>query len=259
MKRPSVTDEMLMAYADGELTQAGRESVERALAEDPALKERLDIFSRTRMLSQKAVSANKAAAPSAAFEKRMARLVAKSARARGAGSNVVAFGRSSGSGGGWSSLRLPLAASVALAIGIAGGYFGRDFIQPTNAGPGFAALATPQVFMALDEVAMGDNRSIPGIGTFHAIASFRDPANTLCREFEITAAEGAMVVAVACNAGGGWDPRFATAAPKAGKDYQPASAMEALSAFLEASGAGAPLSADEEKSALAAVRSAVQH
>ncbi len=43
-----ITDEMLMAYADGELEPGARAEVERALAEDPALRGALDVQQRLR-------------------------------------------------------------------------------------------------------------------------------------------------------------------------------------------------------------------
>ncbi|MDN3713648.1 zf-HC2 domain-containing protein [Paracoccus cavernae] len=46
----SISDETLMAYADGELDQAEAAAVEAALAADPGLQARLRPFSETRRL-----------------------------------------------------------------------------------------------------------------------------------------------------------------------------------------------------------------
>ncbi len=50
-----VSDEMLMAYADGELSAAERRQVEACLAADPAASQRLEIFAGTRGLLREAL------------------------------------------------------------------------------------------------------------------------------------------------------------------------------------------------------------
>jgi hypothetical protein len=150
--------------------------------------------------------------------------------------------------------QLPIAASVALAVGVFGGWLAK----PDSGGTGGLAVATigePALVEALAVVKSGETRQIgDGVG-FTAIASFRDGAGQLCREFEQDRAGGDTVVAVACRADEAWAVRFAVASA-VGDDtgYSPASSLDTLDAWLSAIEAGAPLSDDEEAKALAELR-----
>ena len=83
------------------------------------------------------------------------------------------------------------------------------------------------------------------------IASFRDVDDQLCREFEIDRPDRTTFVSVACRAGGTWSVQFTVAAASQNDSgYAPASSLEALDAYLQAVGAGEPLSEAAEKAAL---------
>ncbi len=244
MTRPSVTDEMLMAYVDGELTAAGRKSVEKAIEDDPALAEQIAMLEAVRRLSRDAVHSDPAFQPPKGLAKKIERQVARSARA----SRRAASGSGRGSSFG---LQAAFFASVAFAVGLGAGFFGDRFLSP-GAGSAIALLQDGAVAGALSQVRMGGEQTIAGLGNFRAIASFRDAEGSFCREFELDTIGGKAIVAVACNADGRWDTRFATVADAAGaQQYTPASSMEALTAWLGATGAGAPLSESEEGAVLA--------
>ena len=244
MTRPSVTDEMLMAYVDGELTAAGRKSVEKALEDDPALVEQIAMLEAVRRLSRDAVRSDQAFQPPQALAKKIERQVARSARAS----------RRAASGSGRSpsfGLQAAFLASVAFAVGLGAGFFGDRVLTPGSGGE-IALLQEGAVAGALSQVRMGGERALAGLGNFRAIASFQDAEGSFCREFELDTTGGKAIVAVACSAGGRWDTRFATVADAAGaQQYSPARSMEALTAWLGATGAGAPLSEAEEGAALA--------
>ncbi|HSO46490.1 MAG TPA: hypothetical protein VLQ68_01045 [Rhizobiaceae bacterium] len=239
----SVTDEMLMAYADGELTAAGRRSVEKALEHDPALARQLAIYAEVGRLSRDAVKEDPAWQPSARLSELVAGRIAASQRAEKAGKTR------GGARIAWPSLA---AASLFLA-GLAAGYYGDRFLGEPRSGE-IALLQSPDITGALSQVPMGRERRLEKAGEFRAVLSFRNAEGSLCREFELHAASGNAIVAVACNDGGSWQTRFAAQMSAGGGQYTPASSMEALSAWLGATGAGAPLSETEEAAALAAIK-----
>jgi hypothetical protein len=103
---------------------------------------------------------------------------------------------------------------------------------------------------ALDTLPSAERRTLsptPG-HELEMIASFRDRAGVLCREFAVRSATDA-VAAVACRERRDWRLRFALRTPAA-PGYAPASAAAALDAYLETIEAGAPLGEAEERAAL---------
>ena len=206
-----ISDELLMAYADGELTAAQAAEVERAMALDEALAERAALFADSR------AAAKRAFAPAPAVSAAVALAV-------GAG-------------------------TVWLAAGDARSVAGRS-----GGGLEVAGLQDPAISAALGLLPSGERSDLGDGASLSAIATFKDGAGALCREFEHDRAGGATVVAVACRMDGAWDIRFAIAAAGAASDgYAPASSLETLDAFLTATEAGAPLSAADEAAALGAI------
>lgn len=241
---PEIDDETLMAYADGELEPAAAASVERALAADPRLAARVDLFRRTR--EAVALDARRAPAPPVpeALVARVRELAADAPATPAP--NVLPF-RAAPPAPRW---QLPLAASIALAIGLGAGFLaGRDRVPVS--GLQIAALADPAVGTALGIVRSGERTMLADGSEIEAIASFRGRDGELCREFE-HGRTGRTVVAVACREAGGWNVRFAVATPAApGTGYAPASSLETLDAYLTSTEAGQPLSPEEEAAALA--------
>ncbi len=249
----AITDEMLMAYADGELSAAEASEVERALAQDEALAAKVALFADSRMAVRRAYAAPPAVP--ADLEVRVRAMAATDAalrQVRTTTSNVIDLAARRRVVPLW---QLPAAAAVALAIGLGSAWFAG---QGGNGGAGglqVAGLSDPAIVDALGTVPSGERMALGGGADFAAIATFRDGEGTLCREFEHDRAGGATVVAVACRAAAAWDVRFAiaaTAADTAG--YAPASSLETLDAYLSATGAGAPLSATDEAAALEALK-----
>ncbi len=142
-----------------------------------------------------------------------------------------------------------LAASLALAVGLwSGARLGTT--TPADTAPGIAALAAPGLGAALAELASGQRRALPDGAEIAAVASFRDPDGTFCREFEVTGDPGDTLVSVACHDGLAWNVRFALAAPANTGGYAPASSIEALEVWIEISGMGDPLTREDEATAL---------
>ena len=248
----AIDDERLMAYADGMLPPDEAAEVERAIAEDEGLAAKVAVFADSRAMVKRALgSAAPVSDKLAASIRAMAEADAAKRQAPAGSAQVIDLASRRRTVPFW---QLPLAASVALAVGVFGGWLGK----PDAGGTGGLAVAMvdePALVEALAGVKSGETREIgAGVG-FTAIASFRDGAGQLCREFEQDRAGGDTVVAVACRADEAWSVRFAVAAA-AGDDtgYAPASSLDTLDAWLSAIEASAPLSEDEEAEALADLR-----
>jgi hypothetical protein len=149
-----------------------------------------------------------------------------------------------------------LAASLALLVGFASG----SLLTPGQPAPQSVTAslavgpAAPAVAQVLDTTISGTLQD--GV---RPIASFRVASGGVCREFETAAqAEGTTgAYGIACTRGGGWQVIMAasTAAPAGadGADFAPASgaAIDAALPVLDALGAGAAMTPEEERAALA--------
>jgi len=236
MKPAEIEDDMLMAYADGELDPNTAARVEAALEQDEALAERLGAFLSTRSALKAAFEPPPPVSPQLeAAVRAMAAPVPQ----------VVALSSRRAARPLWQPMAL--AASLALAVGL-GWMLGQPGPQTA---PGLALA--PGAEQALSALASGETRDLPGGYRIAIVASFQDSDAALCREVAQDGAAGSML-AVACKAGAGWDLRFAVATGAGGGSYRPASAPEVLDAWLSATGAGSPLDAEAEAAALARLR-----
>lgn len=240
-----MTDEMLMAYADGALQGESLQQVARAVAADPALAARLAVFVQSRKAVAEALGGF---APAPVPDPLVAHIRALAA-AREAQEKVVPFApRAPRRVPFW---QLPLAASVALAVGLVGGQMIRGSGPVGDLAGGLMASA-PDLQAALSGLPSGARQKLESGAEVALIASFEDSAGALCREFELDQAGGATTVAVACRTGAEeiWDLQLAIAADAGAEGYAPASSLEALDAWLSATGAGAPLDPEAEAAAL---------
>jgi anti-sigma factor RsiW len=147
-----VTDEMLMAFADGELAPAEEGRVRAALAADPDLAVRVAMFRETRRLAQTAFGA---VVHEPVPEALVRAVVPAAGQARTARVGRAAAG-----------LRLwrpALAASLALAAGLAGYGLGTRREPPSSP---FAALGRSEAILAaaLTEDSDGGRRAFDGGG-----------------------------------------------------------------------------------------------
>lgn len=255
------SDEQLMAYADGELEPLQASEIETALAEDELLTDRLALFIESRAgaalamdpLLKEPVPANLQASIEAMIADSEADQADRSATTNPP--NVVAFP---------TRLRrlLPsyeMAAAASIAL-IVGGVVGFSLSGTTNSpdnvviASSLTALSRADVVAAMTSVASGDEIALEDGSRFRAIASFEDENDNLCREVEIDSLDVSTVVAVACAENAIWNIRFTVVAASVENGYAPASSLEALDAYLQAVGAGDPLSDEAEQSALALLR-----
>ncbi|SIS55497.1 Anti sigma-E protein RseA, N-terminal domain [Paracoccus saliphilus] len=229
-----ITDETLMALADGELSSDVAERVMAAVEADSELQARLRRFTETRRLLRE-----EAARPQPS--PRDAALIARITAATQTKPAPPEEQRGSAPA---NLNRRPLAAlAAAMAAAVIGlgwwwGYGGPESSLPK------AHLT------ALDSLMSGESSELPDGQDLTMIASYRTGAGELCREFE-THSGTEMTVVVACREGEGWSQRFATDI-EAAEGYVPASGdLEALDKFLAETEAGAPLTPAEETTALA--------
>ncbi|MBO6757103.1 MAG: hypothetical protein JJ902_12310 [Roseibium sp.] len=244
MDPTQMTDERIMAYADGELPEDEARTIERAAENDPEIRRKIDLFARTRARMKEATG-DPAPVPDA-----LARRIAEMVEARAGtakdqeAAEIVPLPQKSRIWHGPAALAACLTLVVGLAAGLSIGQFGQT---GPDAPFGIAALADPEVTDALSAVVSGQSRTLGSGAVLNVIASFADAGGGLCREFDYAGRDGASVVAVACHDTSGWTPKIAITTSNDGQTgYAPASSLEALDAWLAASGLGTPLSADAE-------------
>jgi hypothetical protein len=255
------TDEMLMAYADGEASPAEAEAVEEAVAADPAVAERLALFAETRALAAEAMPLEPVPDSLRASVEAMIAAAPTSGAANDAvpppepdGENVVAFRPRGGR-----AIRRPVfmamaatVAGIAVAVGafVAGLGIGGG-AAPTGGGEGVSRLATLPLEEGLS-LPSGAEVALDG-QVLRTMSSFRSGTGEFCREFEVEGERN--LVGVACRRDGDWSVDFAVAtAPADPTAYAPASGLEALDAYLGTIAAGPPLPSEEEMEALDQVR-----
>lgn len=251
-------DEMLMRFADGELDADEMAVIENAMATDDELVARVAMFIETKAEAQAALKPLldepvpeklKAAVESMVAAKRAERAEEKPA------ATVLPFeARKAATKPPARQWTLPLAASLAAAVigGVVGYWAGTG--APEQGGLSVAGVVDAPLGEALATVPAGDEVALASSGRFRAIATFRDDAENVCREFEVDAPDRSTVVSVACHADDAWRVDFVVAAPADAGGYAPASSTEALDAYLQAIQASDPLSSEDEAKALADVR-----
>lgn len=229
-----ITDETLMALADGELSSDVAERVMAAVEADSELQARLRRFTETRrLLREEAARPQPSPRDAALIAQITAATQTKPAPTEEQRGSVPA-----------NLNRRPLAALAAamtaavIGLGWWWGYGGPESSLPE------AQLA------ALDGLMSGESSDLPDGQDLTMIASYRTGTGELCREFE-THSGTEMTVVVACREGEGWSRRFATDI-EAAEGYVPASGdLEELDKFLAETEAGTPLTPAEEATALA--------
>lgn len=252
-------DETLMRFADGELDDETSASLAEAMETDEALAARVALFVETRVAAQTAlkplldepVPGDLAASVERMIAERQAAAAGQPTR----DAAVLPFPPRSPARMGARRFALPLAASIAAVLGGLGGYLLATQGGPADGALDIAGLGNPALGATLLTAASGEALDLPESNErFRAIATFRDSAQVLCREFEVDTAGGDTVISVACLSGQEWTLRFAVASPAGDSGYAPASSTAALDAYLAAIEAAAPMGAAEETEALRQAR-----
>ena len=233
-----LSDEILMAFADGELDEPIAAAVAKAMAEDPGTARRIVDFQKSRRLMRSAFSealmpevppALQAAVSAQieayeAKERRAAHEVPRRVRKRSFGLNRVSCPWP------WQ----PPSPSSHAGIGYWAGGQGNQRTDDL-----MARLEDPATHRELSRMASGDEVDLP-FGRLRVISSYRLGNGALCREFRLTLATE-VAEAVACRRNG-WNVTFALAGDAAADaGYVPSGGEDPMAAYLQAVGAGHPL------------------
>jgi hypothetical protein len=225
-----VSDEMLMALADGELDSAQAAALRARIARDPELAQRLAVFTET------AAALRAAFAQGEVPPRLIAAVEAAEVDRQPEDRKVVAFPSRS------TLWPMALAASLALGVGLGWG------LKGTNAPMSAPSLA--EVAQAVSGVPTGETAEVARLGAARVLGSF-ETERGLCRLIAVEPDEGGRGRFVACRDVEGWDVALSLSdGSTAG--YAPASAMgtEMIDLYLDAVGAGAALDAETEAAML---------
>ncbi|MEE2809561.1 MAG: hypothetical protein VX412_02130 [Pseudomonadota bacterium] len=248
MNQDHIPDEVLMAYADGELPADEAATLEARLSEDADLAARVQVFSASAAALQGLKHADTPATMPAGLEQALRARVA-SASAVDAPAMVAADPVPAGNVVAFPQRRVPLwtgalAATVALAVGLGAGLL-------AGKGTGPSGGADP-VFAALDSLPSGEVTTLADGTELRMVASFNSSDGALCREYEQIGQNATGQLTVACRDQGAWVPQLVVALGGA-EGYAPASAPELLDLYYMQSEAGSVLPPEEERAALAAL------
>ena len=225
-------DELLMAYADGELDPERAAAVEARIAADQAARDKVHRFRETAALVRAAFARDLDEVVPPSMEAAIRRAADTAAPSR-----ILPF-RPRPRVAGIARFALPLAASLALVVGLGGGWW---------IGQGHG----DQLAAALETAPSGQAVSIAD-GAISPVSSFRDRDGRWCREFQRSGTEAAS--GVACRIGQGrWRTELQVANESGSPtDYAPAGeGPSPLDATLERLGAGQPVDPAAEAQAIA--------
>jgi anti-sigma factor RsiW len=258
-----VSDEVLMAYADGELTPDECYALERLLRHDPVLRARLEPFIQTRMRLATAFEPT-------LHEPVPLRLIAAIRRSRpparasltalpleGRLRDVVSKAKALLAPGG-SSLTPALAASIAalLVAGAMAGWIAGRATAPSSlmASSGPDLVATGALAEALEANPSGTSAD-GAEASVVPVLSFRTADNAVCREYRVksTAADRDFAGLACRNADGVWrialhveTGKLGPASPEASYQTATATNVPSIDAMVETMMAGEAFGTDDE-------------
>jgi len=246
MSELHLTDEILMAFADGELDEPMAAAVAQVMAEDPIVARKIVDFQQSRRLTRSAYASSLASDVPAELRAAVsAQIKAFEGKDKKGEKPTLHELRSARSGRPYPFMTIAMAASVA-AIAVAIGFFIGRHEQP-EAGR-IAQLDDSLVRQELSRLESGREVELP-IGRLRAISTYKLADGRLCREFRLQSASGAAD-AVACREGE-WNVTFALATPTASAEYVPSAGGDLMEAYLQSLGVGKPLDGEVEAKALA--------
>jgi hypothetical protein len=242
-------DEALSALLDGELDAAQAASLRRRMEREPSLAARFAALEAANRRVRRAYE-GVAAEP---VPERVRALLVETHAAR----NVAALPERRARLR-FAPLPTALAASVALAIGVALGLLVAARAPSSNAGAALAAVGelarADPLFATLETAPSGAARDLGGGVSVEPRLTFRTREGGYCRRVDL-ARDGEAAVVLACRRGERWRVEaasFAQVAAPAGGEFRPATeAPSAVEAAIDAAIEGEPLSADAERALLA--------
>lgn len=247
-----ITDEMIMALADGALAEGEADRVRAAIAADPRLQESFEMYQKSREV----LAAGFDGLLDQPVPEAMSRLVLGQDRAE---ANVFSLGahRQKKTGGAWDRF-LPQAAAAAVVIACAG-FAGFQAGQSGRAGDSgatvFMAGTLPEgsdVSVLLDKLPSGEIATLDG-AAFEVVSTVRTISGELCREFEMRSGS-ASTLALACQVDEDWQIQVAALSQggTSSEGYVPASdgPAELIGSVLDGKGDYEVLDAADEACAL---------
>ena len=237
----TISDDTLMAYADGELDAATRATVEAAMREDPEIGKRVAHHRALRETMQGAFSAvldepvperliAAARGQTASAETRCSSWDLSVARAA-ARHKVSAAPR-------WQPAAMAASLLLGLGFGFLAWHGSRALIQPGSGGGLIAGAALAEIL----STQLSDDRSAGGVAVTGL--SFRNKSGDYCRTFSLTGNEASS--GLACREGTDWRIKALAQAPRAAANsgnFRTAASEDspAIRAAVEGSIDGEPL------------------
>ncbi len=243
----SFTDEMLVAFADGEADEATARRIEVALETDETLARRLEAFVATRRILKRELG-DVAREPVPDHLTRFVMTGGQPPRSATTHSSGAAQPRSAAEGAAARWYTLPMAAAVAgLVVGGFGYLIGTNAVRGPTDGP-MLALAAAERPLGMLLTTGADGGRVGWIdhgsgrsGEITIRASHRTRAG-YCRTYGVTDSAGATFGGVACRVGDTWKTQVVAAEVRGSGGYAPASGMaKVIDAFLDAAEADEPL------------------
>jgi hypothetical protein len=247
MSQLHLSDEILMAFADGELEEPTAAAVAKAMAEDATVAKRIMDFQQSRRLTRSAFST--ALMPDVSPELRaavLAQVKSYEAASESKAAPDIKPPQNEWLGRQRPFMQMALAASIA-AIALALGYFVGWQGRPAPDGL-IAQLESPLIHHELNGSASGKDVELP-FGRLRVISTYRLANGSLCREFRLQSSTE-RAEAVACR-NGEWNATFALASAVNNAEYTPSGGGDPVVAYLQSIGAGQPLVDEAEAKALA--------
>jgi hypothetical protein len=223
----TISDEKLMAYADGELPPEESREIELSIAADPALREQVEAHRRMR--------AQLAGAYAAVLEEPLPERLAAAASAERT-ANVVALSARRSTAPRW-SVREWGAMAASLAAGLVVGFGAMRASPPLIAVNSEGMSASGALERALNTQLAGDEANAVRIGL-----TFRAEDGGYCRTFELIERATA---GIACRDQQAWDVVVTAAQERQGEvrmASSPAAILGAVDSMIE----GEPLDAEAE-------------
>jgi hypothetical protein len=247
MAQVHFSDEILMAFADGELDESVAASVEMAMKKDPAIAQRIAGFMRSRRIVRSAFQEeNLPDVPPELRAAVLSHIEHFEAASKCTDPPEVPAARKRPFGD-RRRMGFAMAASIAVLAFTSLAYFvGRSEKPSPFLGP-VALLSSVEVASALSEIPSGQDRDL-SLGRIRVISTFRVANGSLCRELKLQAPSGASD-AVACH-DNGWKIRFAVESTSPGNAYVPSDGADLMESYLQHADAGEPLINTAEAQAL---------
>jgi hypothetical protein len=246
-KRP--TDEDLMAFADGLLPAELLIEVARMVEADPVLGAKVTAFRTSRQLVGDAFKPLVDEKVPAALEDAVQNMLRKDIAEQG---NIVAFKLRGGTQRARIFRPVALAASFAAVVAGVGGYLAGSSRTDTNPQ---LALVTGQTVP--DQLSQTLSKELTGFEAetgserVRIIATAIAQDGAVCREFELDSlASSETLAGIACRRANEWRLEITVAAAASSGGFAPASSLSALDSYLQAIGAGEPLTPEQEKQTL---------